>query len=216
MPRVAQQLQELAAAAADVETSRRAGEERRRSRPCRARISSSLPRNSVLEAGVLMAAQPDRAASICCGRVGGAVGRGRGAERRRGGRRALDRGAQPRVEFALQRQRRAAAAPTARVAVRRARVSWRWSRAAQRLVALQHLVGQAAQPAASPRAMSSSRASADLRVLGRATRQAGELVVLGVDERRDRLQVDDQLRLEAGRLLDLAPHAGRSSASMGR
>jgi hypothetical protein len=49
-------------------------------------------------------------------------------------------------------------------------------------------------------------ADRDLRVFGRAARQPGELVVLGVHVRGERLQVDDQHRLEVRGLLHLAAH----------
>ncbi len=73
----------------------------------------------------------------------------------------------------------------------------------ERLVALQDLVGQPAQPAGETARHLVEPGGAVGHVLGGAPSQAGELVVLGVDKRRHRLQVDDQRRLEPDRRFEL-------------
>ena len=85
----------------------------------------------------------------------------------------------------------------------------------QRLVPLQDLVRQAAEPGGQATGDVVEARRPHQRVFARAPRQSLELVVLGVHKRRDRLQVHDQPRLEVHRRFHLARQVGNRRVDRG-
>ena len=197
---IAQQLEELAAPAADVEDIGGAGEPRDVvGHPFADLVLGAAV--EILEPGVLMAAH--RVLRPAAAERGRAPAPG---PRRPPPARLPAAGARPPL---ASRIRCTAGGRALRRGDRRAQLVDGLGEAliadGERLVALQDLVGQPAQAAGEAARHLVEPGRAVGHVLGGAPSQPGELVVLGVDKRRHRLQVDDQRRLEPDRRLELRP-----------
>ena len=198
----AQQREELATAAADVHDIGRAREDRDVVGHAAADLVLAAAKE-ILEAGVLLTLQRIAGQHLLAG-VGG---RTRGARCRRDRRRQIGRrrrGQAPR-QRAAHRQRVLLHDRERRRQVGEPRVVALVA-AVQRVVALQHLVRQPAQAGGESARHVVEARQRHLGVFGRARGQAGKLVVLRVQVRRQGLQVDHQRRLEVRRLLDVPLH----------